>query len=72
MQANEVGNLGSEMTLIIDRAGRHLVCSQNTMGYRDTVIIFTESRRLVDDTCAIGVCDVGVDNHSEGFIFELI
>lgn len=41
------------------------------MGDGDTMIVFTESGRLVDNARTIGICNVGVDNNAKSFIFIL-
>jgi hypothetical protein len=67
----KVWHLGCEPTDLVDGTRWHFVLCDNAVGDGDPVIIFTESRRLVDDTGTRGSLDVWVADHSESLVLEL-
>jgi hypothetical protein len=68
---NEVGNFVGVDTLFVDRARRHLLLSNDTFTYGDTVIVVTESRSLVNDTGTGSVGNVSVGYDLECSVDEL-
>lgn len=71
MKANKIWNFLCKVTSIVDRTWRHVLCFQNAMSHRDTMIIFTKRRCLMNDACAIYIRHIGVYQDSECLIFEL-
>jgi len=71
VQSSEIADLVREVALIVDRAWWDLIGTDDTVGQRDAMIVFTEGGRLVNDTSTIGIFDIGVDKHSESLVFEL-
>jgi hypothetical protein len=71
MHPLEIGNLLGEPPSIVDRTRRHLILGDNPVGDSHSVIIFTESGCLVDDTRTRGSFDVGIAYDSVSTIFKL-
>ncbi len=67
----EVGDFLGKQASVVDGAWRHFICSKNTVGDGNTMIIFTKRWRLMNDTCSISVGDVGIDNNPECFVLVL-
>lgn len=69
--ALEIRHGVDESTGIVERAGGHLVFSDDTVRDGDSVVVFTESGGLVDDTSTGGGIDVRIADDSVGLVFEL-
>ncbi len=67
----EVRDFGRETTGIVNGTRRHVLWLQDTVRDGNAVIVFTERRRLVDDTGALIGFDVGVVENTERPVFEL-
>lgn len=71
VKTRKVGDFLGEDARVIDGARRHFIWSQYTMGNGNAVIIFTEGRRLMNDTGAICICYISVYEDSKCFVLEL-
>ena len=71
MKPFEVGHFLCKMSFIVDRAGGHLIRSQDTMSDGNSMVVFTEGRCLMNDTRYICVGDVSINKNSECFVFKL-
>lgn len=67
----KIVHLLRESTPIVDGTRRHFIESQDTVGHCDAVIILTKSRCLVNNACAISICDICVDDYAERFVLKL-
>jgi hypothetical protein len=63
--AGEVRDLAREAPRVVERAGRHLLGRDHTVGDRDPVVVLAERWRLVDDACTIGIRYVCVVQDTE-------
>ena len=71
VHALEIGNLFGEPAGVVDRARRHLILGDNTVGDGDPVIVFTERGCLVDDTRTRRCLDVAITYDTVGPVFKL-
>src|SRR5690606_2268419 len=71
MEPLTVAHFLCKVTLVVNGAGTHLVGAQHLVSNSNTVIVFTEGWGLVDDTCTIGVGDIGINKDPEGLVLEL-
>ena len=67
----KVWNLLGEAASIVNRARRLLVGADDAVRKRNAVIVFSERRRLVDDTSSAVACHVCVIKDSEGTVLIL-
>jgi hypothetical protein len=68
---DKVRDLIGVNTLLVDRARRHLLLSNDTFSDGDAVIVVTESGSLVNDTGTGSVGNVSVGYNSEPSLDEL-
>lgn len=71
MKASKFWNLFREMATVVYGARWHFVWPQDAMSNSNAVIIFTECRRLVNDTCAILIGNIGIHENAERLVLEL-
>lgn len=71
MLADKVVNFLREAARVIDGAGRHLICAQDTILNGDSVIVLTKGWCLMHDTSTILCGNVRIINDTEGPIFVL-
>jgi hypothetical protein len=71
MHALELRDGISVSTSVINGTRRHLLLGDDAVGDSDSVIVFSESGRLVDETGTGVGSDVGVADDSEGSVLVL-
>jgi len=71
MLACEVGNFFGESARVINGTWRHFIGTQDAIGYSNAMIILSEGRGLMYDSCAISVRHICVDYHFKSTIFVL-
>ena len=67
----KIWHIARKPTSVVNGARRHLIHIDDFIGKCNTMIVFTEAGRLVDDTRAILIRHISVHNYAEGFILVL-
>ena len=67
----KIWHIAREPTSVVNGAWWHLVRVDDFIGKCNTMIVFTETGRLMDDTSAILIRHISVHNHAEGSILVL-
>lgn len=67
----KIWHIAREPTSVINGAWWHLIHIDYFIGESNTMIVFTETWRLMDDTCAIFIRHISVHNYAEGSILVL-
>ena len=67
----KIWHITRKSTSVVNGARWHLIRIDDFIGKCNTMIVFTEARRLMDDTRAIFIRHIGVHNYAEGSILVL-
>lgn len=68
----KVGHLTRIIPSLINRTRRHLILANDSFSNRDSVIIFSESRSLMNDTRSRIRCNVSINKNSETLLSKLL
>ena len=61
----EVSNFFRVMSSVVDGTRREVVSTNDTVGHRNPMVIFTEGRCLVHNTGSVSCCYVFIGDNSE-------
>jgi hypothetical protein len=67
MLSNKIRDFACESSTVINGTRGHRFCGYDTMCKQDTVIVITKGGGLVDNSCAIRIGNIGVDENPESF-----
>ena len=67
----EIRNFVGVLSFLVDRTGRHLLLSDNTLPDRDSMIVLSERGRLVNDSSSRIRGDIRIGDDSESSFGEL-
>lgn len=65
MLPNEIRDFARKPPTVINGTRGQLFCGYHTVRKQDTVIIVTKGGGLVNDTCAVGIGDIGIGKNPE-------